>query len=128
MGRHSKRVLCSLASEMRRKPTPAEREVWEILRDSRCLGLKFRRQIVVGSFILDFYCARPRIAIEVDGPVHSPSDAQARDRERDLWLTSQGIAVIRIPNSSANRRALESALTTLGLRPPSPHGGEGDRG
>ena len=128
MRRKTKRLLCALASDMRRRPTPAERELWDLLRDRRCLGLKFRRQVVVGGFILDFYCARPRIAIEVDGPIHSTANSRDHDRERDRWLTSQGAAVLRIPNSGVDQQSLESALTKLNLRPPSPHGGEGDRG
>ena len=113
---------------MRRAPTPTERAAWAILRDRRCLGLKFRRQVVVDGMIVDFYCARPRIVIEVDGAVHASLDATERDRARDGQLTARGIQVIRLRNAEVTRSTVEHALRELLVRPPSPHGGEGVRG
>ncbi|HEX7742749.1 MAG TPA: endonuclease domain-containing protein [Sphingobium sp.] len=63
---------------------------------SRPQGLKFRRQHPVGPYVLDFYCASARLAVEVDGGFHDVADQIAHDQRRDDWLRSQGIRVLRI--------------------------------
>ena len=60
----------ALARRFRRQPTPAEAEAWQLLRDERILGLKFRRQQLVAGFIVDFYCASLRLVLELDGGAH----------------------------------------------------------
>jgi very-short-patch-repair endonuclease len=68
------------ARQMRREPTAAEERLWGAVRNRRLGGLKFRRQVAMGRFVLDLYCPAAKLAIEVDGSVH---DAQAvRDAER----------------------------------------------
>jgi len=57
----------ALAKINRSEPTAAEAAAWDLLRNRRCLGLKFRRQHVIRGFIVDFYCPELRIAVEVDG-------------------------------------------------------------
>ena len=128
MRRNSRYLLRLLARQMRREATPGERRLWEALRGRRCLGLKFRRQAIIGGFIVDFYCAELRIAIEVDGSVHEPPDAKARDQDRDTLLAARGIRVMRIRDRDANRDSITRLLTSLSLRSPSPYHGEGDRG
>ena len=118
---------------MRRKPTDAEARGWEILRDRRCLGLKFRRQHVIAGYILDFYCAELRVAVELDGPVHEKAPQKARDEERTWALGRAGIKVIRIRNDELSAGYLANVLSPLvsrstRARPPSPYHGEGDRG
>lgn len=88
-------VLKPLARAMRRGPTPAEALLWACLRNSQ-LGAKFRRQHALGPFILDFYCARYDLAIEVDGTIHRFS--QQQDRERADFLTDLGITLLRFTN------------------------------
>jgi very-short-patch-repair endonuclease len=128
MRRKSRYLLRLLARQMRREATPGERRLWEALRGRRCLGLKFRRQAIIGGFIMDFYCPELRIAIEVDGSVHESPDAKARDQDRDTLLAARGIRVIRIRDRDVNRESITRLLTSLSLRPPSPYHGEGDRG
>ena len=70
--------------------------LWHELR-KRPGGHKFRRQHPAGGYVLDFYCAKARIDIEVDGWVHDNAAAAERDRARSAWLRSQGIAKTRIP-------------------------------
>ncbi|WP_319951606.1 endonuclease domain-containing protein [Sphingomonas canadensis] len=70
--------------------------LWQELR-KRPGGLKFRRQHPAGSFILDFFCARHRLAIEVDGEAHDRGDRPVRDQRRDAMLIAAGIRVLRIP-------------------------------
>ena len=75
--------------------TPPEAALWTRLR-SRREGLpSFRRQHPIGPYLLDFYCARPRLAVEVDGLIHGTGQTPAHDDRRDAWLRSQGIEVVR---------------------------------
>ena len=81
---------------MRRDATPAERKLWNALRNSRLNVGKFRRQVPIGRYIADFYCTEAKLAVEVDGVTHAvPKD----DAARTAWLNTQGIHVIRFLNS-----------------------------
>jgi very-short-patch-repair endonuclease len=79
-------VLLRLAREQRAEAAQAETILWRNLRDRRCEGAKFRRQVPIGNFIVDFVCFERRLIIEVDGPSHDDAKQQAKDRERDAWL------------------------------------------
>jgi very-short-patch-repair endonuclease len=68
--------------------------LWRVLRE-RPAGLKFRRQHPIGRCIVDFYCAAARLVVGVDGISHEMDDRPTRDRERDHWLRSQGLTVMR---------------------------------
>lgn len=76
--------------------TPPEVLLWARLRTLRAQGLRFRRQHPVGPYVLDFYCAEFRLAVEVDGFAHLTEDRPQRDVHRDGWLEAQGIRVMRI--------------------------------
>ena len=65
------------------------------MRDRRLAGLKFRRQMVIGRYIVDFVCLRHRLIVEADGPQH---DDRIEDAERDAWLREQGFRVLRFAN------------------------------
>jgi very-short-patch-repair endonuclease len=80
---------------MRVEMTPAERRFWNAVRGSQ-LGVDFRRQQVIGGFIVDFYCASLKRVIEIDGEIHD--DHLAYDRERDQNLQRQGIRIMRFAN------------------------------
>jgi very-short-patch-repair endonuclease len=79
---------------MRRSPTFTERKLWGVLRDRRLGGLKFRRQVPIGPYIVDFVAFAERIIVEADGPMH---DA-ASDQLRDNWLKGQRFHVLRFAN------------------------------
>ena len=64
------RQLMYFARELRQQATWAEKRAWEILRDRRCLGFKFRRQFPFRGFVLDFFCRELSLNIEVDGDIH----------------------------------------------------------
>ncbi|MFW2830465.1 endonuclease domain-containing protein [Sphingomonas sp. ID0503] len=70
--------------------------LWQALR-GRPAALRFRRQHPAGRYILDFYCPAVRLCIEVDGEVHGRGNQPAWDKERDAWLRSQSVRVLRIP-------------------------------
>ncbi len=80
---------------LRAHATNAEKTLWSAL---RMLSFKFRRQHRIGSFIVDFYCPEVRLAVEVDGGVHSHETAAMRDCERDKTLRRLGIHVLRFRN------------------------------
>ncbi|MDP1630146.1 MAG: DUF559 domain-containing protein [Caulobacter sp.] len=86
----------AFAKRMRRAPTLNERALWTLLRDRRLENLKFRRQVPVGRYIVDFLCPRHRLIVEADGPTH---DNSPHDRERDAWLAAQGFRVVRFANA-----------------------------
>jgi len=86
-----------LSRRLRREMTPPEVLLWVRLRALRPQGVRFRRQHPVGPYVLDFYCAEVRLAVEVDGFVHLTDDRPERDERRDAWLAAQGIHVLRIP-------------------------------
>ncbi len=76
--------------------TKPELWLWGGLKSQHTSGLVFRRQHAFGPYILDFYCIRARLAIEVDGEVHTREPQAARDKVRDAYLLEQGIATHRI--------------------------------
>ena len=88
------------ARVLRRITPPPEARLWSRLRGKRLRGLKFRRQHPIGPFILDFYCAEARLAVEVDGQGHDHPDRIAQDRRRTAWLHDQGVRVIRLAAES----------------------------
>ncbi|WP_313803622.1 endonuclease domain-containing protein [Sphingobium sp.] len=89
------RKTVAQARGLRRTLTPPEIALWQWLR-GRPEGLKFRRQHPVGSYVLDFFCASVRLAIEIDGSHHDGMEQITHDQRRDAWLRSQGIRVLRI--------------------------------
>jgi very-short-patch-repair endonuclease len=69
----------------------------------------FRRQHPVGPYVLDFYCAKARLAVEIDGIAHDLGDRPERDERRSVWLAAQGVGVIRIAASELTRNFDEIA-------------------
>ena len=104
------------ARKLRQEPTDAERVMWRLLRDRRLSGVKFRRQVPVGPYVVDFACVTARLAIELDGGQHAESDS---DWSRDAHLRDLGWKVLRIWNSElyANREGvLSMVLREAGVR------------
>ncbi len=84
------------ARELRAKQTPAETTFWELVRNRRFMGLKFRRQHQIGDYIPDFYCQDCKLVVELDGKIHEK--LQEKDKKRDAWLQSLGLTVLRFRN------------------------------
>jgi very-short-patch-repair endonuclease len=96
------------ARRLRRALSPPEARLWNRLRQ-RAPGLPtFRRQHPIGPYVLDFYCAKARLAIEIDGMSHDVGDRPERDRRRDAWLEAHGVTVMRIPAGELARRVDEA--------------------
>ncbi len=91
--------------------------LWSRLR-TRAVGMPvFRRQHPIGPYVLDFYCAKARLAIEIDGMSHDLEDRLRRDERRNAWLGTQGVTVHRIAAKEITSRLDEVAdgLTRLAL-------------
>jgi very-short-patch-repair endonuclease len=83
---------------LRRNLTGAELVLWEVLRDKKLCGRKFRRQHSIGYYVADFYCPSERLIIELDGQHHFTPDGRTKDLERDKHLEMKNIKVIRFEN------------------------------
>jgi very-short-patch-repair endonuclease len=94
---------------MRRAPTDGELRLWRLLRDRRLSGFKFRRQVPVGSYIVDFLCVVAKLIVEADGSQHAESP---RDNICDAYLESQGWKVLRFWNNEVLQNR-EGVLETI---------------
>ena len=92
------RIPTARIRELRASPTEAEKVAWNLLRDRR-LGAKSRRQFRIENGVLDFYCFEHRLAIELDGGVHSQIDQMRKDAVKEDYLWTLGIRWLRIPNA-----------------------------
>ena len=99
------------ARELRAQMTDAERLHWHYLRAHRFHGLGFRRQVPLGSYIVDFLCESQRLIVEVDGGQHA--DRAVEDARRTQWLEAQGYRVVRFWNNEVlgNMEGVWEALT-----------------
>ena len=90
--------LKDLAQEMRNNPTDAEKHLWYYLKGDKLLGLDFHRQKPIENFIVDFYCNKISLVIEVDSGYHDGLYMLKKDGDIDLVLYNWGITVIRFTN------------------------------
>jgi very-short-patch-repair endonuclease len=97
------------ARAMRQIATDAERKLWLLLRDRRLHGIKFRRQVPFGPYILDFVCFERRLVVEVDGGQHITKQG---DRPRDARPRKAGFRVVRYWNTEVLKNP-EGVLTDL---------------
>lgn len=131
--RHQGLQKTGRARELRQKSTDAEKRIWHLLRSRQLLDWKFRRQVPHGNYYLDFYCAKAKLAVELDGGQHYEGGGRQRDERRDAYLGSEGITVLRYSDRDCllnPERVLEDILNYLDQSSPqpSPFQGEGDRG
>ncbi len=87
-----------LKRRLRTALTPAETLLWNKLRSKQCHSFKFRRQHAIGPFIVDFFCPEQGLVVEIDGDVHAEQTKIAQDRQRERYLRSLGLQVIRYTN------------------------------
>ena len=102
--------LLQRAKELRQKQTPAEKILWECLRDRRFMDAKFRRQHNIGQYIADFYCHAARLVIELDGEIHNTQIEN--DTNRDQWMQTNGFTVLRFKNNDVFDQ-IEDVLTAI---------------
>ena len=88
--------LTGISKNLRKNMTEEERHLWyDFLRN---LPVTVNRQKVIGSYVADFYCATAKIVIELDGSQHYKEEGRVHDREREIYLNSFGITVLRYSN------------------------------
>ncbi|HSV89191.1 MAG TPA: DUF559 domain-containing protein, partial [Bacteroidales bacterium] len=113
--------LKTFRKELRNNLTPAEAKLWTLLKGKQMAGRKFRRQHSVANYILDFYCPEERIAIELDGQGHFEATQAEYDREREFFLETVGIRVLRFENKwvwDNPEGLLETVKSYFGKQPP----------
>jgi very-short-patch-repair endonuclease len=98
------------ARELRRSMTLAERKLWNKLRANRLGGWHFRRQQIIDDFIVDFYCHKAGLIIEVDGPIHQKQPAE--DAEHTKMMAARGLKVLRFNNSDVMNK-MDMVLRTI---------------
>jgi very-short-patch-repair endonuclease len=127
-------VKSARARDLRRDFTDAERLLWRHLRRSEIFGVRFRRQVPFGPYVLDFYCAKAKLAVELDGGQHFEDAGLRKDRQRDEFVASLGIKTLRYTDEEALRKiddVLEDILRYVragraeSSPRPSPFQGEG---
>ena len=101
------------ANGQRRVATAAETLLWRDLRDRRCGGFEFRRQMPIGPHIVDFVCLDGRLIVELDGRPHDDPSQARHDERRDRWLEAQGFRVLRLANDSLCAGAGELVLNDI---------------
>ena len=84
---------------MRNNSTAAEATLWKMIKKSQVGGFKFRRQHSIGKYVVDFYCPKLQLALELDGQLHADLIKITSDARRDEWKEKQGITVLRYENS-----------------------------
>ena len=117
-------AMTQVARRLRHEPTYAEARLWEIVRRKQCGGLRFLRQHDLGHYVLDFYCAFARVAVELDGGVHDLPEVRANDAERAQGLSdSFGVRFVRLRNDfvlTATEEEIKAVLIRECACPPSP--------
>lgn len=97
-----------LAKNLRQNMTDAEQKLWYYLRGKRFLGYKFKRQVPIGKYIVDFLCVDNKLIIELDGSQHLQQENISYDIERSEYLKSKGYKIIRIFDNELSN--IESVL------------------
>ena len=101
MDRKHNKSIVNNAKNLRKNMTKEERHLWyDFL---RTYNIKFLRQKVLGKYIVDFYCAKAKLVIELDGSQHYDEEGIKKDKERTEYLEQYGIKIIRIQNNYINQ-------------------------
>ncbi|MDQ3020909.1 MAG: DUF559 domain-containing protein [Bacteroidota bacterium] len=93
--------------DLRNNPTKTEKLLWDILKGKKLEGYKFRRQYGVGRYVIDFYCVKKKLALEIDGDVHDNEESKVYDKEREEFISNFGIGTLRIKNEKVERNIEE---------------------
>jgi very-short-patch-repair endonuclease len=89
------KILKECSRSLRVNMTEAERLLWEKIRGKQLKGYQFYRQKTIGNYIVDFYCPKAKLVIELDGGQHYSFEGKAKDRERDGYTKDIGLRVLR---------------------------------
>ena len=95
---HSKKILRPFRNTLRKKSTSAETAFWNLVKNRKFEGRKFRRQHSIGNYIVDFYCPSNKLIVELDGDSHGDYSRISEDITRDNFLQSKGYTILRFEN------------------------------
>lgn len=123
---YNNKTLRDRRRELRNNQTPAEKILWQYLSKNKIEGLRFHRQYGVGPYILDFYCTKLRLAIELDGGAHASEEGKLYDLDRESFLKAVNIQTLRFWNNDILNnidkviKEINKKIITLGKtkRPP----------
>jgi len=87
--------LKNFARQLRNNMTDAEKKMWLNIRNKQLKGFQFYRQKIIGEYIVDFYCPKAKVVIELDGGQHYTDKGKQRDKERDKYLKKLELKVLR---------------------------------
>jgi len=107
--------------------TDAERLLWAKIRRKQLKGYQFYRQKPIGDYIVDFFCPRAKLVIEVDGGQHFSGETTENDKIRDEYLRSLGLRVLRFTNTDVLTHiegVVEGIIEKIPLSPPLRKGGK----
>ena len=90
--------IFEFAKELRHSRTSSEKFLWQIIRNRKITGLKFRRQHPLGKFVADFYCHEAKLVIELDGGIHEKPEVKTYDKDRQETIEQLGLKVLRFTN------------------------------
>jgi very-short-patch-repair endonuclease len=108
----AKPSVFKLAKELRKNETAAEKVLWSKINRNQIIGLQFRRQHPINMFIADFFCAKIKLVIEIDGGIHEIPEVKIHDAGRSDFLNDHGIAVLRFTNEQIIRE-IDYVLNTI---------------
>jgi len=91
-------IMRRFAREQRANAVQAESLIWGAVRNRRCEGEKFQRQVALGDYTVDFVSFGRRLVVEIDGPSHQSEEQRAADAARDAYLSRQGFRILGLPN------------------------------
>ncbi len=106
----------AFARDQRARVNEFAQDVWQMIRDRRCRGQRFRREHPIPPYTVDFCCLALKLIVEVDGQHHQTDEGCQHDQHRDQYLAEQGYHVVRIPgyevlqNAAAVRCRIEQAI------------------
>ncbi len=109
----NRREFTPLRRRLRHDMPPAERHLWPHLRQRQLENCKFRRQYGIDRYVIDFYAPELKLAIEIDGPTHDRPEAKAYDADRQAYIESIGVVVVRFSNARVYND-LEGVLDAIG--------------
>ncbi|NDE91275.1 MAG: endonuclease domain-containing protein [Alphaproteobacteria bacterium] len=117
---HYEQSLIGLANNLRKMATPGEKKLWQEFQKLRLsMGVRFRRQQPIGKYIADFYCAKYRCVVEIDGISHDTKIEQ--DNDRDVYMKGLGLHILRFTQGEV-LQDVEAIMNTIiaSLNVPTP--------
>ncbi len=107
--------IYNIARKLRKNSTEQERKMWKLLRNRGFKNLKFKRQVPMGNYVVDFLCEEKKLIIEIDGGQHNEPENIINDKIRTEYLESEGYCIVRFWNNEidGNMSGVYDRLTEI---------------